>query len=99
MSSPRWKASSRPIRRRIATQISLIAEVANAYLTLLADKELLKLTEDTLRTQQQSYDLTSRSFDRGVGTQLDVAQARTAVETARPTVPPMSARSRRTRTR
>ena len=68
---------------RIATQISLIAEVANAYLTLLADKELLKLTEDTLRTQRQSYDLTSRSFDRGVGTQLDVAQARTAVETAR----------------
>jgi multidrug efflux system outer membrane protein len=68
---------------RISTQISLIAEVANAYLTLLADKELLKLTEDTLRTQRQSYDLTSRSFDRGVGTQLDVAQARTAVETAR----------------
>ena len=68
---------------RIATQIALIAEVANAYLTLLADKELLRLTEDTLRTQQQSYDLTSRSFDRGVGTQLDVAQARTAVETAR----------------
>jgi multidrug efflux system outer membrane protein len=68
---------------RTATQISLIAEVANAYLTLLADKELLRLTEDTLRTQRQSYDLTSRSFDRGVGTQLDVAQARTAVETAR----------------
>jgi multidrug efflux system outer membrane protein len=68
---------------RVATQISLIAEVANAYLTLLADKELLRLTEDTLRTQQQSYDLTSRSFERGVGTQLDVAQARTAVETAR----------------
>ena len=42
---------------RVATQISLVAEVANAYLTLLADKELLKLTEDTLRTQQQSYNL------------------------------------------
>ncbi|UEM04188.1 efflux transporter outer membrane subunit [Skermanella rosea] len=66
-----------------ATRIALIAEVANAYLTLLADQELLKLTEDTLRTQQQSFDLTRRSFDRGIGTQLDVAQARTAVETAR----------------
>ncbi|EWY37353.1 multidrug transporter [Skermanella stibiiresistens SB22] len=68
---------------QVATRIALIAEVANAYLTLLADKELLKLTDDTLRTQRQSFDLTRRSFDRGVGTQLDVAQARTAVETAR----------------
>jgi len=68
---------------RTATQISLIAEVANAYLTLLADKELLRLTESTLKAQQQSFDLTNRSFQRGIGTQLDVAQARTAVETAR----------------
>src|SRR6185369_10998814 len=28
---------------RVGTQITLVAEVANAYLTLLADKELLKL--------------------------------------------------------
>jgi outer membrane protein, multidrug efflux system len=68
---------------QVGTQIALVAEVANAYLTLLADKELLRLTEDTLRTQRQSYDLISRSFDRGIGTQLDVAQARTSVETAR----------------
>ncbi|WP_207459571.1 efflux transporter outer membrane subunit [Azospirillum sp. SYSU D00513] len=68
---------------RVGAQIALVAEVANAYLTLLADRELLKLTEDTLRTQQQSLDITSRSFSQGVGTQLDVAQARTAVETAR----------------
>jgi multidrug efflux system outer membrane protein len=68
---------------RVGTQIALIAEVANAYLTLLADRELLKLTEDTLAAQQQSFDLTLRSFERGVGTRLDVAQARTAVETAR----------------
>ncbi|WP_328702975.1 efflux transporter outer membrane subunit [Arenibaculum pallidiluteum] len=67
----------------VASRIALIAEVANAYLTLLADKELLRLTEDTLRTQQQSYELISGSFERGVGNRLDVVQAQTAVETAR----------------
>jgi len=32
----------------------LVAEVANAYLTLLADQELLRLTADTLGSQQDS---------------------------------------------
>lgn len=68
---------------RNAAQTTLIAEVANAYLLYLADSELLKLTEDTLKTQQESYDVISRSFDMGVGSQLDVSQAATQVETAR----------------
>lgn len=68
---------------RTATQISLIAEVANAYLTLLGDRKLLTLTEETLSTREKSLKLIERSFERGVGSQLDVAQARSAVETAR----------------
>ncbi len=68
---------------RDATQIALIAEVANAYLIHQADRKLLALTENTLSTQQQSYDLIKQSFDMGIGTQLDVAQAATLVETAR----------------
>lgn len=68
---------------RSATQVALVAEVANAYLTLLADRELLRLTEETLATQQASYDLTRRSFDRGVASKLDVTRAQSAVETAR----------------
>lgn len=68
---------------RRTAQIALIAEVANAYLALLADRELLALTEATLDTQQESFDLTSTRFQQGLATQLDVAQARTAVETAR----------------
>lgn len=68
---------------RRAAQIALISEVANAYLTLLADRELLGLTEATLAAHQESYDLTSTRFEQGLATQLDVAQARTAVETAR----------------
>lgn len=68
---------------RNAAQISLVAEVANAYLTLLGDAKLLALTNDTLATRQKSLDLIEASFRHGVGSQLDVAQARTAVESAR----------------
>lgn len=68
---------------RRSTQISLVASVANAYLTWQADKELLKLTQDTLATYEQSLQLTTRSADVGVASALDLSQARTAVENAR----------------
>jgi multidrug efflux system outer membrane protein len=57
--------------------------VANAYLTLKADQRLLKLTEETLAAQEDSYKLIQMSFDRGVSSKLELAQAQTAVETAR----------------
>jgi len=67
---------------RIAAQLSLVAETANAYLTLRADQELLGLTRDTLRTQKESYDLTRQSYDLGVATALDLSQAEVALRTA-----------------
>lgn len=66
-----------------SVRIALVAEVANSYLTLLADRETLAVVEDTVAARQKSHDLISRSFQRGIGSQLDVAQARTALETAR----------------
>lgn len=66
-----------------ATHISLVAEVANAYLTLLADRESLQLARDTLKSREASYELTKRSFDAGVISALDLNQARTTVESAR----------------
>lgn len=68
---------------RRSTQISLVANVANAYLTWQADKELLKLTQDTLGAFEESYKLTSRSNEVGVASALDLAQSRTSVENAR----------------
>jgi len=71
------------VETRRSTQISLIAEVANAYLTLLADQTLLKLTTNTLDSQRGSLELTKMSFDGGVATALDYHQAETSVATAR----------------
>jgi multidrug efflux system outer membrane protein len=71
------------IETRRSTQISLVAEVANAYLTLLADQELLRVTQDTLSSQEASYKLTKMSYDGGIDTALDLRQAETSVDTAR----------------
>ncbi|PZO89043.1 MAG: multidrug transporter [Micavibrio aeruginosavorus] len=66
-----------------AARIALIAETANAYLTYLADKKLLGITEDTLKSQQKAYALIKKRYDLGTSSQLDLEQARTSVETAR----------------
>lgn len=67
---------------RRSTQISLVASVANAYLTLQADEALLQLARDTLETYRKSYSLTERSFNVGVADALSLSQARTAVQSA-----------------
>ncbi|WP_263262548.1 AdeC/AdeK/OprM family multidrug efflux complex outer membrane factor [Pseudomonas sp. RIT-PI-S] len=68
---------------RRSTQISLVASVANAYLTWQADQALYQLTQDTLKTYEESLRLTTRSSEVGVASALDLSQARTAVEGAR----------------
>ncbi|MBU1329274.1 MAG: AdeC/AdeK/OprM family multidrug efflux complex outer membrane factor [Gammaproteobacteria bacterium] len=73
--------SSEQARR--STQISLVASVANAYLTWQADQALLQLTRDTLQAFEDSYALTARSNEVGVASALDLSQARTSVEGAR----------------
>jgi len=68
---------------RRAQQISLVAEVANAWLTLAADQERLRLAQDTLKSQQISYELSKRRFDAGATSGLDMYEAQTSVEAAR----------------
>ncbi|MCP1445258.1 multidrug efflux system outer membrane protein [Pseudomonas sp. GGS8] len=68
---------------RRSTQISLVAEVATAWLTLAADNERLQLAQETLRSQQATYELTQRSHALGGSSGLALAQAQTTVESAR----------------
>jgi multidrug efflux system outer membrane protein len=71
---------------RKTVQISLVAAVANAYLGLLADDELLRVTQQTLATRQDSFDLTKLKFDNGVVSEVDVRQAESLLEAARVTL-------------
>ncbi|MGD9949909.1 MAG: efflux transporter outer membrane subunit [Desulfobulbus sp.] len=66
-----------------SAQISLVAEVAGAYLTWLTDKELLVITEDTKQTEEESYQLVQQRANEGMATQLELAQSRTSLETAK----------------
>ena len=68
---------------RRSAQISLAAEVANAWLTLAADRERLALARSTYETRQKSHDLTRRSFEAGAVSALDLHQAETLLHNAR----------------
>ncbi len=68
--------------RRAAT-LSLVAEVASGYFTLLADQATLNVSRDTLQAQEASYELTRKNLDSGNGTELALRQAQITVETAR----------------
>ena len=68
---------------RRSAQILLVSEVANAYLTLAADRETLKLARSTLETQQAAYDLIRKRYEKGIATALDLHQAQTQVDAAR----------------
>jgi len=71
---------------RKTAQISLIAQVANTYLTFLADEELLALVQQTLKTREESLRLTNLRFENGVSSKLDLQQAVSLVEQARTTL-------------
>lgn len=68
---------------RRSAQILLISEVANAYLTLAADRENLKLAQSTLESQQAAYNLINRRVEVGFAPELDLRQVQTRVEAAR----------------
>jgi multidrug efflux system outer membrane protein len=68
---------------RRTVQISLISEVAGAWLTLAADQDLLALARDTLKSRDDGLALTRRRFDAGAANQLEVRQAETLTEQAR----------------
>jgi len=66
-----------------AMRITLVAEVAIAYLTLAADQQSLQLARSTLASQQKSLDLTLSTFNIGTSSGLDVATAQASVDSAR----------------
>ena len=70
---------------RDAVQASLVAAVANGWLTLLADDDLLEITRQTLATREESLRLTQLRFEQGVASELDLRLARSLAETARAT--------------
>ncbi|MGO9135999.1 MAG: efflux transporter outer membrane subunit [Methylovirgula sp.] len=71
---------------QLSTQISLVAQVASAYLAWLSDRDALKVSEDTVKVQADSLNLTQLKVSQGSATALDAAQAETTLRTAQASV-------------
>ena len=71
---------------RKTVQIALVASVANTYISMLADDELLRVTRDTLTTREDSFRLTKLKFDYGASSEVDFRQAEQLLEGARATL-------------
>jgi len=67
---------------RESTHISLVAQMAAEYLTWLADRDSIKVSADTAKAAQRSYDLQKMTTDRGEGTALNVAESEITLRTA-----------------
>ena len=65
-----------------SVRTSLVAEVANAWLTLATDQDLLRLSQDTWDSRKKTLDLTRRQQVLGGASGLVVAQAQASAETA-----------------
>jgi multidrug efflux system outer membrane protein len=65
------------------TRISLISEIATAWLTLASDQEQLRLSQNTLKTFEQTLELTRAQFRIGVASELESRQAETNYQAAR----------------
>lgn len=68
---------------RDATQIALVGQVAQAWLNYSFANANLRLADQTLKAQLESYNLNRKRFDVGIDSELPVRQAQISVETAR----------------
>jgi multidrug efflux system outer membrane protein len=71
---------------RRSAQIALVAEVGNACLLERALTEQLAVARQTLAAVSSSYDLTKRSYEAGVVSELDLRTAEGQMQTARSNV-------------
>ena len=69
-----------------AMQVSLVGEVAKAWLNERGLTEQIALAERTLKARTTSYELVKKRFDAGVTNALELRQSETLVQTARTAV-------------
>lgn len=68
---------------RRSAVISLVSQVASAYIKLITDQELLALTQDTVKAYSETLSLVKTRYDAGYSDALTLAQSKTALYSAR----------------
>ena len=67
--------------------VSLTAEVARTYTVIRTFEVLIELTRENVKLQEEGLKIAESRFRNGVITELDVAQARTLLESTRASIP------------
>ena len=71
------EAAARTVR------LSMIGDIAQAWLDYAADKSLLKIAQDTATSAQRSVDLTQKRLDGGIAPRTDLRQAQLVLDQAK----------------
>ena len=72
---------------RQTVMLTLVSDVASDYFHLLDLDLQLRITQETVKTQEDSVKLTRLRLDHGVATKLDVLQALQVLDTANAAIP------------
>jgi multidrug efflux system outer membrane protein len=67
--------------------LTLVSDIASDYFQLLDLDLQLRITQETVKTQEDSVKLTRLRLDHGVATKLDVLQAQQVLDTANAAIP------------
>lgn len=76
------------------TRITVVAETIRAYADSCSAAQQLAVARETLRLQEETFDLTRRRVEAGRGTALDTSQASALLEQTRAQVPTLEATQR-----
>ena len=68
---------------RKTVHIALVASVANAYLSVLADEALVQIARDTVASREASLQLTQLKFTHEAASQLELSLAQSLLEGAK----------------
>jgi multidrug efflux system outer membrane protein len=66
-----------------SVRLTLIGDIADAWLAYGSDKSLLKIAQDTATSASRSVDLTRKRLDGGIAPRTDLRQAELVLDTAK----------------
>ncbi|MDK3019253.1 efflux transporter outer membrane subunit [Pseudodonghicola flavimaris] len=73
------------------TALAWVAELIAAYADARYNQEALALTRETIRTREQTLEITRQKYDAGAATEYEVAEAEASLASARAALPQYNA--------
>jgi len=73
-------------QNRRSAQLTLVANIANAYLDLVADRNQLQLAKQTRQIEADNLALVRKRYELGVASEMELAQAQAVAEDAEVTL-------------